>query len=318
MGSELVHKQAYNYLLGHAKAATRFTYAEIAAAVTSWKKQSTWTTYVSKQLRGYVDRHGDQWSVKATFAQLSFDDYRGGATQVRIPVPKWNRRTYDQVVSYEFLLPLTREDKLRAALDKLFYREELEKRTREFQEAELAELGEVIAPMPRESEDAYRDRVIDQVAALIGGYSISHVNGRFRATDNVVSRTAAARMLVEQQRYLIDETTAVVRFIVRCPNSKVDHGERFDHRTRGDRTRLQQDVRLIRTLFFHYFVEAVAGTIQGEDVIWLMENSPTEGLVNYAFEKVAPENGGGDGNDVGVLTPSQDNDAEEVDGEETF
>ncbi|MEI9937437.1 MAG: hypothetical protein WDO69_09450 [Pseudomonadota bacterium] len=47
-------------------------------------------------------------------------------TQVRHSVTKYKRATYDAVVTYEFLLPLTQEGKLRLALDELFYRDTVE------------------------------------------------------------------------------------------------------------------------------------------------------------------------------------------------
>jgi hypothetical protein len=41
-------------------------------------------------------------------------------------------------------MPFTREDKLRAALDEVFYRDTIDERTLVFNEAELAELEQVL------------------------------------------------------------------------------------------------------------------------------------------------------------------------------
>jgi hypothetical protein len=206
MGKDETFEVAYNFLVGHAKKQTTFTFADIAAA-TKWRKTS-WETYRSKQLKEYITRKDDDFSIKKSFARLTSENFRELFTQVRKPVAKWKRATYGHVVSYEFLLPLTREDKLRAALDELFYRDTLDQRTSEL------ELEELVEAIPR------------------------------------------------------------------------THGDEFNHGMHTPTNSVQADILLIRTLFFHFFVEAVARSIQGEDVIWLLESSPSGERV-YALEKAA-------------------------------
>jgi hypothetical protein len=53
----------------------------------------------------------------------------------------------------------------------------------------------------------------DTLDRRIGGFFISHVSGRFR-TGPIVSRRDSAAKLASDKAYLIDETTAVVRFII--------------------------------------------------------------------------------------------------------
>lgn len=284
------YKFVYTFLLKHAKDGTYFKFEDIKKAVPSWKtskNSGTWDTYVSKKLKAYVERSGDLYGVKTTFQNVTLAGFNDLYTQKSETVTTWARATYHHVVSYEFLMPLTREDKLRAALDQLFYRDEIDARTRVFDSAQLAELKTVIPVIVGEADDVYRKRVADQLATLIGGYSISHVAGRFRV-GQVVSRKEAAEKLEAKDQYLIDETTAVVKFIMPCPNSKSLHPDRFSHRAKAERDELDGDVDLIRTLFFLYFAEAIAATILGEQLIWLVERSPYGERI-YEWEKATSD-----------------------------
>lgn len=281
-----VHSLLYKFLADRAKDESAFTFSDIRKVVTSWKEAGTWNTYVSKKLKPYVERRGDRYVVRRAFRKVSEPEFEQLFTQKSDPVPTWSRVTYDHVVSFEFLMPLTREDKLRAALDEVFFRDTVDERTIVFSDAERDELREVMPLRPKETEEAYRARVANQLAEIIGGYSITHVAGRFRA-GNIVSRRDAAAKLVQRLPYLIDETTAVVRFIMPCPGSRRVHNDRFSYDGRADGQRLSADISLIRTLFFLYFAEAIAATIVGEQLIWLVERSP-EGERIYAWEKASP------------------------------
>jgi hypothetical protein len=138
-----------------------------------------------------------------------------------------------------------------------------------FDQAEREELEKVVPRLSDKDDDAYRTRLANQLADIVGGYSITHVAGRFRATDLVI-RGEAAQKPVERTPYLIDETTAVVRFITPCPQHKRAHGERFTHRAHGDNAPLNGDIDLIWTLFFLYFAEAIAETIKRYDQkLWI-------------------------------------------------
>jgi hypothetical protein len=144
--------------------------------------------------------------------------------------------------------------------------------------ADEAALESAFPRLPAEAAEAHVARALEKIGELFGGYSINHVNGRFRAAQ-IATRSDAAQQLVQHERYLVDETTAVVRFIFRCSCSKREHGERFDlsataapNPTQDEKVR--DEIQLIRGLFFSVFVDAVVTTVQGEDIIWLLEDSP--------------------------------------------
>jgi hypothetical protein len=76
------------------------------------------------------------------------------------------------------------------------------------------------------------------------------VAGRFRG-EEVCTRSEAAE-LENTRRYLIDETTAVTRFIFPCDDA--DEAER------------------VRWFFNLLFVQSITEIVNGEDEIWMVES----------------------------------------------
>jgi hypothetical protein len=97
-------------------------------------------------------------------------------------------------------------------------------------------------------------------------------------------------MLVRDEPYLIDETTAVVRFIIPCRSSRTTHDGDFElgelEPARAEDVKLE--VQRIRTIFFELFVEALVPTIRGEKLIWMLETTPS-GQRLYELDLVMPK-----------------------------
>jgi hypothetical protein len=130
------------------------------------------------------------------------------------------------------------------------------------------------------NDDEFVRLVVRQASQIAGGYSISHASGRFRA-GALLSRSEAGRVLVDDGRYLVDETTAVVRFIVPLETGSAELKVGFEEAQASlfsvgvvDVDALEAELRTVRMLFFQLFVEAVVRTIEGEDEIWLVESGP--------------------------------------------
>lgn len=89
----------------------------------------------------------------------------------------------------------------------------------------------------------------------------------------------------------MDETTAVVRFIVPCSEGSVAFEEQYgcDDALHApgdfDTAALDEELRRIRGLFFYLFVEAVVRTVKGEDEIWLMESGVTTQLYRWSANR---------------------------------
>lgn len=254
----------YEFLRKAASSGQVFTEDDVGKA-TGWKG-TTPRTNLGKQVKDYTDRSRGRYTVKRQFLDVTLDEFLSLVSQKEPAVPTYTRASYDYIVTYEFLLPLTKEDKLRRALDDLFYRDTLESRL------DLIDLSTVQTYMPKhkgERKKQYIGRVCDEVARMFGGYSITHVGGRFRTPEMLTQKEAIGK------RYIIDETTAVVRFIVPCECSRFVHKEEFDasYSLQVDSDDLQAEMVKIRTLFFQIFVESVVHRVLEEDEIWLLETA---------------------------------------------
>ncbi len=140
-----------------------------------------------------------------------------------------------------------------------------------------------------EPDDELVARAVRKIGELIGGYSITHVSGRFRIHEELLARKYVGELLADDRPYLVDETTALVRFIIPCQSSRVVQGDAFKFEEAEDGVadmpaEVATELRLVRRLFFPIFVEAVARTVRGEEVIWLIESAP-DGQRLYALER---------------------------------
>lgn len=278
-------RAAFRFLRSRATSGELFSAADIEE-VAAWQSGS-FATYKTKHLKDYVTTVGaGKFTIAPHFLRLSEDEFHGIVTQSRKAVARFARTVFNAVLRYEFLLPLTNERKLRAALDELFYRDNLAQRANEIGLETLA----TIVPRELGEHDAdYRDRIVAKVGALLGGYSIGHVHGRFRV-GGLRTHEDAAAVLASRGRYLVDETTAVVRFLLPLQGSRKGHGGQF-HVTREvalNTATYLAEVDVARRLFIAFFVESVILDIHGEDEIWFLESGPG-GEQLYVLEKETPK-----------------------------
>lgn len=303
MGDQAKQKAVYAFLHEHARSGATFATNDLNVKM-GWTGKTA-ATYLSKHFDAYLERVSPGvYRVMPEFKRVAWDDFQEIVTQVRHPFARYNRATYQAVVVYDFLMPLTREDKLRRALDELFYRDTLERRIKE---VGLETLVQTIPRAMGDTDDEYVGKVIAFIDDRIGGFSISHVSGRFR-TGAILTRQQSAEHLAKDIPYLIDETTAVVRFIIPCQSSKTTHGVDFElgdpPEARDKEVKLE--VRRIRTIFFELFVEALVPTIRGEKLIWMLETTPT-GQRLYELDLVKPKPKGG-ANDAAAVEDEDDDD----------
>ncbi len=276
---------AYAYLLDLAISGEPYTDLEVAAK-TGWK-EGTVKTHRSKKWRAWVKRSRDgAWTVSPSFEGVSEREFVDFHRQRTDYYASYKRTAYAGVVTYEFLLPLTNEGELSRALDALFYRDTVRRLIRD---ATLASFQPGFPDVAGMAEEEGLGVVVDFVADHFTGYSISHVSGRFRAGD-LASRAEAGAMHAQGKRYLVDETTAIVRFIVPLRESSSlydsDHGflatvvaSEGDPITKP----VQGELARVRLTFLQLFAEAVVKTVKGEDEVWLLESGPENRL--YVWEK---------------------------------
>jgi hypothetical protein len=247
--SDEPQRQALRFLRRHLQSQEPFTKQQFAEA-TGWTG-STFNTYWSKQYAPFVVEVADtgQFRVSESFRPfISWRKFRQHATQNRPVAADYRSLQYDAVVIYEFFMPLTNETALRTTLDALFYKDTIIPKLRAIGSEELA------GQLPKkdgEADDAYFERVTGWIDDHVGGYSIYHVDGRFRAWK-LATREEAADRERKGFRYLIDETTAVTRFIFPCT---------------GD-----AEADLVRYFFHALFVRSIIQLINAEDEIWMVES----------------------------------------------
>jgi hypothetical protein len=214
---------------------------------------ASFKTYMSKHFRGLLIPIGNgNYRVSAVFRQFStWSKFRDKVvSQKRDFGRQYTQLCVDNVVIFEFYMPLRNEEYLRQTLDSLFYKDTIEFR---FELIDPIVLESEFPRISAETKTQYLDRIALLVANKFGGYSIHHVSGRFRAGDLMTQAQGK-----NAERYLVDETTAVVRFILPCQSEGGKSIDQVAHSTRW--------------LFQQLFVRSILEVVNAEDEIWLLES----------------------------------------------
>ena len=190
-----------------------------------------------------------------------WEQFKQHVTQVRrVTATDYDKSEYDKVLIYEFFMPLTNELALRGTLDALFYKDTILARLRVL---DSAGVEAQFLRTPGERDEEYLDRLCEWLSKRFVGYSIGQVGGRFRIGP-LLTREQAAE-LEKEERYLIDETTSVTRFIFPC---------------------IEEEVDAIRWFFEALFIDSIIEVVNGEDEIWMVESGLRNRLHIWKVEKV--------------------------------
>jgi hypothetical protein len=274
MPTEENWQKVHKFLEEHFRSQESFTPDELFAG-TTWSGQSP-KTYWSKQIRQFaVPIGGDKYRVSQAFRRVvTWECFQRHATQMRSMVSEYTSLTYENVLIFEFFMPLTNEEHLRSSLDALFYKDTILQRLRSL---DVDTLNKHFPKEAGESREAYLNRTAEWLSTRIGGYSISHVNGRFKA-GALSTFAEAAVMQASGGRYLIDETTAIVRFIFPCgkplerkPPLTAAHFEDVGGDAVVDGGAVE-DASHIRWFFGVLFVQSIVEVVNGEAEIWMVES----------------------------------------------
>jgi len=145
-------------------------------------------------------------------------------------------------------MPLTHESALKLTLDSLFFKDVILPRL--WHRIGVEKLKKFFGYLTTDTDDTFFERVCNFVESKFGGYSIYHVNGRFRA-GKLLTQEEAFEQTKTGPKYLVDETTAVTRFIFPCKAGEADK---------------------VRFLFKELFMDPVTEQVSGEDEIWVVES----------------------------------------------
>jgi hypothetical protein len=273
---------SFGFLLDRARDRRAFSVEELGDAA-GWTDENT-RTNLSKRLSELVRAKVDRLYANQVVLSVTWSEYRDLFRQKQTLFIQHKRARFPRVIVYEFFMPLTREDRLRRSLDNLFYKDTIEQRLNEIGiDTARAELGM--------NDDATEAEVIQAVCELVGeafgGYSISHVSGRFRDGE-LRSHAEVAERPSHAGPYLVDETSAVVRFILPLSSTK-ELVPPYDQRRlfasdAGEaeispeaEAAAREEARRIRWLFMNFFAEPVTKVVR-EDEVWLLESGMRSAL----------------------------------------
>ncbi len=272
MGSFKHQEKAFEFLSDKFNSQERFSRKDFRD-YTEWT-ESSFRTYFSKQFKTLLIKENDgNYKVSESFRRfITWDKFQNHVTQNRHIATDYSIFCYDKVIIFEFFMPLTNEGYLRSTLDSLFYRDSVMKRLKSL---DTVELSRYFIKDENQTDDQYLNKIGDWVSDKFGGYSISHVDGRFRAKE-LSTLQDAYKFIEKGENYLIDETTAIVRFIFPCGEIKVVNDMSFEPDDDGDNeiddNFIKDEPNAVRYLFFKLFVRNIVLIVNGEDEIWMMES----------------------------------------------
>ncbi|MEK6751387.1 MAG: hypothetical protein AABZ00_03895 [Chloroflexota bacterium] len=275
MKNEDTLTRAFEFLVKHADSEKPFRLEDLMKA-TGWTK-NTADIYLDKKFSDLVTEKGDVYYVKPEIYRVRLADFKDLYRQKQRLFTDYVREAPQRVLVYEFFMPLSREDRLRESLDNLFYKNTIEHRTKEIGISTIR----TALKLPETSLDKdVIQFVINFMENTIGGYSLHLVNGRFRASALANKREIADRPF-SQGPYLVDETTAVVRFILPVPTSEKPLSQPSLFEPAKEIPSADELVEQMRWLFLNFFAEAVTRVVKKEDEIWLLESGLRSALYRW-------------------------------------
>jgi hypothetical protein len=261
---------AFEFLRERARAKEGFSISELSDAC-QWTSENT-KTNISKRLSEFILRSGKKLTVSPLILSVNYERFLGLFKQKNILFGgKYIDCINPHFSIFDFFLPLSLEDIMKQRLDNLFYKDSV---IAGFRTINIKKLRTLTG----NKNDSY-ESLIEKCSIYIGkkitGYSISQVNGRFRASE-LMEKQQAFNYTEHGDRYIIDETTAVIRFIIPhyFQSYSIDiNGQRklIDEHVPFASLSLGKEIAFTRFLFRNLFVNAIISVITSQDEIWLLE-----------------------------------------------
>jgi hypothetical protein len=255
-------EEAFKFLKRKFETMETFTKEEFQSA--AGFNEGTFETYLAKQFKGLLKPvEPNRFRVSGVFRL--FRTWKQFRDKVVTQNRNWGRTykhiEFNNVVIFEFYMPLRNEEFLRETLDALFFKDAVVLRLKAIKDQEILNS---FPREPDESTENYIERICRFVSDKFGGYSIVHVSGRFRADSLKPRAEVFGGNAIAPNRYIVDETTAVVRFIIPC-------NENSPQNPLGPEI-AETEANVIRVFFKRLFVESILEVVNAEDEIWLLES----------------------------------------------
>ncbi len=270
-------RRAYLFLKNHSRTPEAFSKDEFKEYA-NYPNPGNFDTYFSKKLKHFLEEAPNEsgmFLVSRIFNKYSkwekFRAFYSQSTKVKV---NYIEEYYRNVMIFEFFMPLTSETDLRASLDELFYKDTVKLALIKIPNNEL---NNAFTKEIEETEEQYIESVCEWISERFGGYSIGTIRGRFKLDD---LKTFAEVALIRSRGldYLIDETTAVVRFIFYVGTPRINRDifdiEQFyeNQEELEIQEGIQKEANQIRYIFKNLFVKSILELVNGEDEIWMLES----------------------------------------------
>ena len=268
--SEIKFKKIYDFFCKHYSKKIPFTRKQLQEFA-GYENPDTLETYFSKRIQDLVISDPSDTSlyyIRDNFKLYSrYEAFRNLISQRARLIANYRRVTYDKVLIYEFYMPMANERVLKSCLDNLFYTDTIKFRLKTIPRKEI----EKFFPKNDLNNDEYISSICNWIAKKFFGYSIEIVSGRFRAENIIMTYAKAGELLSSGRDYLIDETTAIVRFIFPLEPGLNDSGEKkIDNFIKE---KIRDEKRKVWFIFERLFIESIHEVVNGEDQIWMIERS---------------------------------------------
>ena len=282
-------RRPYFFLKNHLRSPEAFSKEEFKSYA-NYPNPDNFDTYFTKKLKHFLEKAPNEpgkFLVSRIFKKYSkWEKFRAFYSQSTKIKEYYIEEYYKNLIIFEFFLPLVNEAELKSSLDELFYRDSVKLALKKISQNEL---NEVISKQEEEPKEQYIERICDWISERFGGYSIGNVRGRFK----VGKLKTYAEVAVFRDRgldYLIDETTAIVRFIysVGSPiKKKIFYGfDQFREVEGNNNEEINREANQIRFFFKNLFVKSILELVNGEDEIWMLESGIRNRLYIWKIETV--------------------------------
>ena len=246
--------------------------------VANYQNPNNFGTYFSKKFRHLLEKapnEKNKYLVAGVFRKYSkWDKFRRYYSQSSKIKVNYVEEYYENLMIFDFFIPLTNENDLRSSLDELFYSDTVKLMLNKILKSDL---NIVFPKKNKEIEEQYIERICEWISKRFGGYSIGTVRGRFKI-DDLKTFAEVAIQKVKGFDYLIDETTAIVHFIFHIgppiKNQVLFNIEQFQENLdeSNDQKEIKLEANQIRFIFKNLFVRNILDLVNGEDEIWMLES----------------------------------------------
>jgi len=284
--SEDAIRRAYFFLKNNFLSPNAFSKEEFKEFA-NYPNPNNFITYFTKKLKHFLEEAPNEpgkYLVSRIFKKyLKWEKFRAYYSQSSKIKVDYIEEYYKNLMIFEFFLPLANEVDLRSSLDELFYRDSVKLALKKIPINVISEAF----PLEEETEENYIERICDWISERFGGYSIGNVRGRFKIGD---LKTFAEVAVIRSRGvdYLIDETTAIVRFIfsvgIPIKNEVLYSFGQFSENEGNMNEETIIEANQIRFIFKNLFVKSILDLVNGEDEIWMLESGIRNRLYIWKIE----------------------------------